>query len=48
VTLEEKEQVTNMIALELRRRGVEVDEGSYKQAAKDSGGRTSYQRGGRQ
>jgi hypothetical protein len=43
VTLEEKEQVTNMIALELRRRGVEVDEGSYKQAAKDSGGRTSYQ-----
>ncbi len=46
VTLEEKEQVTNMIALELRRRGVEVDEGSYKQAAKDSGGRTSYQRGG--
>ena len=48
VTLEEKEQVTNMIALELRRRGVEVDEVSYKQAAKDSGGRTSYQRGGRQ
>jgi len=46
VTLEEKEQVTNMIALELRRRGVEVGEISYKQAAKDSGGRSSYQRGG--
>ncbi len=46
VTLEEKDQVTNMIALELRRRGVEVGEISYKQAAKDSGGRTSYQRGG--
>ncbi len=46
VTLEEKDQVTNMIALELRRRGVEVGEMSYKQAAKDSGGRSSYQRGG--
>ncbi len=46
VTLEEKEQVTNMIALELRRRGVEVGEMSYKQAAKDSGGRSRYQRGG--
>jgi hypothetical protein len=46
VTLEEKEQVTNMIALELRRRGVEVGEISNKQAAKNSGGRTSYPRGG--
>lgn len=47
VSFEEKEQVTNMIALELRRRGVDVAEMSYKQAAKDSGGRSQYQRGGR-
>lgn len=43
VTFEEKAEVTQMIVLELRKRGVEVDEGSQKQANKDiSGGRTSY------
>jgi len=40
VTLPEKEQVTQMIILELRRRGVEVGEESAKQAAKDQPGRT--------
>jgi hypothetical protein len=39
VTLEEKEQVTQMIALELRRRGVIVGEKSNKQVAKDQPGR---------
>lgn len=42
VTLQEKEQVTQMIALELRQRGVTVGEQSYKQAAKDLSGRTRY------
>jgi hypothetical protein len=40
VTQEEKAQVTQMIALELRRRGVEVGEQSYKQSAKGLGKRT--------
>lgn len=40
VTLPEKEQVTQMIALELRRRGVAVGELSHKQGAKDLPGRT--------
>jgi hypothetical protein len=40
VSLPEKEQVTQMIALELRRRGVPVGEQSYKQSAKDLAGRT--------
>jgi len=40
VSLEEKEQVTQMIALELRRQGVEVGEKSNKQVAKDQPGRT--------
>ena len=42
VKLEEKDQVTQMIVNELRRRGVEVGEMSNKQAAKDLGGRTAY------
>jgi len=42
VSLQEKEQVTQMIAIELRRRGVVVGEQSYKQAAKDLSGRTRY------
>jgi hypothetical protein len=42
VSLPEKEQVTQMIALELRRRGVPVGEQSYKQSAKELQGRTSY------
>ena len=44
VSLEEKEQVTQMIAMELHQRGVEVGEASYKQSAKDLGGRTRYER----
>lgn len=44
VTLEEKEQVTNMISLELRRRGAAVGEFSNKQSAKDNPGRTRYER----
>jgi hypothetical protein len=40
VTQAEKEQVTQMIVLELRRRRVEVGEASYKQLAKDLQGRT--------
>ncbi len=47
VSMKEKEQVTAMITLELRNRGVEVGEISSKQANKDSGGSMSYQRGGR-
>jgi len=39
VTRDEKEQVENMIALELRRRGGAVGQVSQKQAAKDAGGR---------
>ena len=42
VSLQEKEQVTQMIALELRRRGVQVGEVSQKQAMKQTAGRTSY------
>jgi hypothetical protein len=47
VTLEEKDQITQMIALELRRRGVEVGEISHKQSAKIAGGKTRYKSGGR-
>lgn len=47
VTLQEKDQVTQMIALELRRRGVEVGEISHKQSAKIAGGRIRYTRGGK-
>jgi hypothetical protein len=42
VKLEEKDQVTQMIVMELRQRGVEVGEVSYKQSAKDLSGRTRY------
>lgn len=42
VSLQEREQVTQMIVMELRRRGVQVGEGSYKQSAKDLQGRTRY------
>jgi hypothetical protein len=44
VSLQEKEQVTQMIMIELRRRGVAVGEASYKQANKDLPGRTSFDR----
>jgi hypothetical protein len=42
VTLEDKEQVTQMIVLELRRRGAAVGERSQKQEAKQTAGRTRY------
>jgi len=42
VSLQEKDQVTEMIALELRRRGVGVGEKSHKQYHKDQPGRASY------
>jgi hypothetical protein len=42
VTWQEKEQVTQMIVMELRRRGVTVGEQSAKQAAKSLPGKTSY------
>ena len=44
VSLEEKEQVTQMIVAELRQRGVEIDQASYKQSAKDLAGRTRFER----
>jgi hypothetical protein len=45
VTLDEKDQVTRMVLVELRQRGVEVDQLSNKQGAKDvSGSRKSYTR----
>jgi hypothetical protein len=42
VTWQEKEQVTQMIVMELRRRGVTVGEKSAKQAMKSLPGKTSY------
>lgn len=42
VSLDEKSQVTQMIVLELRRRGLEVGEISNKQSAKDLDRRTRY------
>jgi len=42
VALLEKEQVTQMVVQELRRRGVQVEAGSQKQASKDMEGRTRY------
>jgi hypothetical protein len=42
VTMDDKEQVTQMIVLELRRRGAEVGERSQKQEAKQTAGRTRY------
>jgi hypothetical protein len=43
VKLQEKEQVTQMIALELRRQGVQVEGISAKQFAKQQEGRTRYE-----
>ena len=42
VSQEEKEQITQMIVLELRRRGASVGERSQKQSAKELAGRGSY------
>lgn len=47
VSLAEQEQVSGMIALELRQRGVEVGDFSQKQAMKNLSGRTPYSRGGK-
>jgi hypothetical protein len=44
VTLQEREQITQMIVMELRKRGVPVGEPSQKQSAKDLPGRTRYER----
>jgi hypothetical protein len=43
VTFQDRDQVTQMIALELRRQGVPIPGESYKQANKDLPGRTRYQ-----
>jgi hypothetical protein len=43
VTLEEKQQIIQMIAQELRRRGVRVGQQSQKQANKELAGRTRFQ-----
>ena len=42
VSMEEREQVAQMINLELRRQGIEPGEQSQKQASKDLKGRTGY------
>ena len=42
VKLEEKQQIEQMLALELRRNAEDTDEGSYKQSAKGLQGRSSY------
>jgi hypothetical protein len=42
VSFQEKQQVDQMLDLELRRSGSEMDEGSPKQSAKDRAGRTGY------
>jgi hypothetical protein len=43
VSLEERDQVTQMIVLELQRQGVPLSGQSHKQALKGSAGRTRYQ-----
>ncbi len=42
VSNEEKYQVEQMLVQELRRNGADVEDGSYKQSAKDLSGRTGY------
>lgn len=44
VSFEERNQVEQLLTMELRRAGEETDDGSNKQAAKDLPGRTSYGR----
>jgi hypothetical protein len=44
VTLDEKEQLMNMISTELLRNGVKIDEESYKQSGKGLQGRQRYKR----
>jgi hypothetical protein len=40
VKMEEKQQIEQMLAMELRNQGEEMDDGSNKQSAKDLQGRT--------
>jgi hypothetical protein len=40
VKMEEKQQIEQMLAMELRNHGEKMDDGSYKQSAKDLPGRT--------
>jgi len=40
VKMEEKQQIEQMLAMELRKQDEDMDEGSYKQSAKDLQGRT--------
>lgn len=42
VTRQDQEQVTQMILLELQRRGIEVEDQSFKQVAKNQAGRTRH------
>ncbi len=42
VKKEEKEQIEQMLAMEFRRNSEEIDDGSYKQSAKDLQGRGKY------
>ena len=44
VTMQEKQQIIQMISMELRRRGIPVGSTSHKQSAKDLGGRSRYER----
>jgi len=39
---EEKQQIEQLLTMELRKNNEEIDKGSFKQSAKNSGGRTSY------
>ena len=39
---EEKQQIEQLLTMELRKNNEDVDDGSYKQSAKDRQGRTSY------
>jgi hypothetical protein len=41
---EEKQQIEQLLTMELRKNNEDVDDGSYKQSAKDRGGRTPYKR----
>ena len=39
---EEKQQIEQLLTMELRNQNEDIDEGSFKQSAKNRGGRTSY------
>jgi hypothetical protein len=44
VKMEEKQQIEQLLALELRRNNEDMDDGSFKQSAKDREGRSSFSR----